>query len=138
MNKICIKCDKEKTEKEFSWKLKTENLRHNICKECKRNVDNNYYKNSSKRRKSIRSRALLGYRYLTEYVQRLKKFGKCKNCGEKRWYVLDFHHIKGKDNSISYIQHTGSIELLKKELKKCVLLCSNCHREEHHFLRTKQ
>lgn len=32
------------------------------------------------------------------------------------------------------LQFTSKYEEAKKEAQKCVLLCSNCHRKEHHEL----
>lgn len=47
--------------------------------------------------------------------------------------ALDFHHRDAaeKDFGISYKGHTKALERLKKEVDKCILLCANCHREEH-------
>lgn len=64
--------------------------------------------------------------------------GKCQTCGyDKCVSALEFHHIDGseKDFGISENGLTRSFEKVKTELDKCVLLCSNCHREEHERLR---
>lgn len=64
------------------------------------------------------------------------KGGKCEDCGitasmENR-SIFDFHHLNpsNKKDDINEI-HTRSIERLKEELDKCVLLCANCHRLRH-------
>jgi ribosomal protein L37E len=59
----------------------------------------------------------------------------CVICGyNKCRRALDFHHINPdeKDFRIADLGH-GSIKWSKieKELRKCVVLCSNCHREVH-------
>lgn len=62
------------------------------------------------------------------------KGGKCQRCPyDKSVAALDFHHTEPehKDFAISKNGHTRSWERLKKELDKCILLCANCHREEH-------
>lgn len=62
------------------------------------------------------------------------KGGSCISCGYKKYDgALEFHHIdpSKKDFRISNSksrQYGSKIEL---ELDKCMLLCSNCHREEH-------
>lgn len=74
--------------------------------------------------------------------QQLKKLcvaykgGKCESCGYDKCYAsMDFHHRDPdqKDFSISSTSKTKWSEKLKLELDKCSLLCSNCHRELHHF-----
>lgn len=60
--------------------------------------------------------------------------GKCSNCGyDKTLAALEFHHIDPdeKDFSISSSKSLKVTPKIRKELKKCVLLCANCHREEH-------
>ena len=55
--------------------------------------------------------------------------GKCKLCPYDRCLAaLEFHHPGQKDFEIS---SKSSWEAIVPELDKCVLLCSNCHREVH-------
>jgi len=68
---------------------------------------------------------------------KLSRGGKCSRCGYKRCLdALDFHHIdpSTKDrtyNSIASIFRNCSIEKACAEAAKCILICANCHREEH-------
>jgi len=62
------------------------------------------------------------------------KGGKCVQCGYfKCSAALEFHHKdkNRKDYGISHSGYTRSWDKVKKELDKCILLCSNCHREIH-------
>jgi hypothetical protein len=62
------------------------------------------------------------------------KGGKCEKCGYNKFIgALEFHHLdpKEKDFSISDSGSTRSWERLKKELDKCIIVCSNCHKEIH-------
>lgn len=60
--------------------------------------------------------------------------GECSRCGYSKCVkALEFHHpdpsIKGF--GIAHRGKTRSWEKVKLELDKCILLCANCHREEH-------
>lgn len=59
--------------------------------------------------------------------------GKCCKCGyDKNMAALEFHHFGDKDFSIDLRKFSNtSLIKLRKELEKCILLCSNCHREIH-------
>lgn len=48
---------------------------------------------------------------------------------EYPYYVLDFDHVRGKkvENISNMAKHYTWEEILK-EIKKCELVCSNCHR----------
>ena len=62
------------------------------------------------------------------------KGGECEKCHYKHnLSALEFHHINPdeKDFSISDRNIKLDWEKIKKELDKCVLVCSNCHREIH-------
>ena len=80
----------------------------------------------AKRRRTMRQRAV-------EY-----KGGKCSKCGYNKCSdALEFHHHDGrKDFGISQDGLTRSWERIEKELKRCILICANCHREEHAKLRS--
>lgn len=60
--------------------------------------------------------------------------GKCQKCGyNKCERALGFHHIdpKEKDFGLSAQSLSRDIDILRQEMKKCILLCANCHAEEH-------
>lgn len=59
--------------------------------------------------------------------------GKCQKCGYNRCLsALEFHHLDPtkKDVDFSHVRRRAW-KTVVEELKKCLLLCSNCHREEH-------
>ena len=61
------------------------------------------------------------------------KGGKCSNCGyNKNIAALEFHHLdsRNKDPSFNKMKF-WNFDKIKKELDKCDLVCSNCHREKH-------
>lgn len=94
-----------------------------LCKEIKyrkySNITN--YERVKRRRKKIK---ILGVLY---------KGGKCEKCGYNKFFeCLEFHHIdiSKKDFTISQKVNHRWITV-KKEIDKCALLCSNCHRELH-------
>lgn len=76
-------------------------------------LDNSYILTTSKK---IRAIELLG--------------GKCSRCDAYEHYVLEFHHLRDKDDRISALIKLRWSKI-QSEISKCVLLCVNCHREEH-------
>lgn len=61
--------------------------------------------------------------------------GKCQICGYNKCVeALEFHHIdeNGKKYNPSNIIIAKSWESAAEELKRCILLCANCHREVHY------
>jgi len=69
-----------------------------------------------------------------KYVQKYKLSKGCKICGYNRCVnALCFHHNRG-DKEFSIADGIGqckSLEKLKLEMDKCVVLCRNCHAELH-------
>lgn len=63
------------------------------------------------------------------------KGGKCQNpqCNYNKYIgALEFHHPNSdKEFGLSSKGYTISWERMKKELNKCIILCSNCHKETH-------
>jgi len=59
----------------------------------------------------------------------------CAHCGYKgRPEALDHHHVNPSDKTIAVASHWRTsykqFEKMKKEWKKCIVLCANCHRIE--------
>lgn len=61
---------------------------------------------------------------------------KCQICGYSTCTAaLEFHHTTQSDKSVSIsklISNPSNWENIVSELKKCILLCSNCHKEIHY------
>ena len=61
--------------------------------------------------------------------------GCCQICGYNRsMNALEFHHIDPNEKEISFGDaraNNTKWDLLVEELKKCIMLCSNCHKEVH-------
>ncbi len=57
----------------------------------------------------------------------------CVECGYNKCFeALDFHHLDPNEKDFNIAAGKSySSERLRKELAKCTLLCSNCHREVH-------
>jgi len=76
------------------------------------------------------------YAYILAWNKKIKAInllgGKCEKCGEKRPWVLTFHHKNPnkKEFNIKTCKNYRWSKI-KKEVLKCQLLCLNCHQEIH-------
>lgn len=62
------------------------------------------------------------------------KGGKCEKCGyDKCIRSLEFHHLDPNEKDFTISGKSWSFERLKKEVDKCILVCSNCHNEIHYL-----
>lgn len=64
------------------------------------------------------------------------KGGKCERCGyDKCMNALQFHHPNQNEKDFNISNYTCSkyldLDKIYKEVDKCILLCANCHAEEH-------
>ncbi len=108
---------------------------------CKVHGDTEF-RNESRTRERYRCKKCLAEafraRRLSAKVQAVEYLGSsCNNCGYDRCIqALEFHHLDPtqKDFQLSNSFRIGTLKDHKEELDKCVLLCSNCHREEHYRL----
>lgn len=96
------------------------------CYDCAPHVDENcsYAQYVTTKRRAIKQ-ALIA-----------RHGGKCERCGyDKCMRALQFHHLDPtqKDFGISTTL-TKSFQTLCQESDKCILLCANCHAEEHQRL----
>jgi hypothetical protein len=88
--------------------------RRNKCKFCKQNDKNN--------------RILVKRDYLNSVKSNLK----CVKCGNQDYRVIDFHHLNQNEKEFNVGDMVEmSLDKIKKEISKCITLCSNCHRIYH-------
>lgn len=88
--------------------------------------------NSEKVRKTRLNRGLSTEK-IKDLVLSRKKVG-CSICGySKCMAALEFHHVNPSEKSFAISKaHSGySLDEILKELSKCILVCSNCHKEIH-------
>lgn len=89
------------------------------------------FKNRPKRQiKPVRNTS----EYRVNIKQRLVDYkgGKCQICGYNRCInALEFHHVNPEEKDFTISGGTKSFDTLKPEIDKCILVCSNCHREIH-------
>ena len=113
--KVCRDCMVEKDISEYY--LKSDGYTYCYCKKC----------TIHRRKKYLHKNK----RDAIEY-----KGGKCKHCSYSKCdAALEFHHTDPTKKDFSISKHRGaSIKSIKPELDKCILLCANCHREEHQRL----
>ena len=61
------------------------------------------------------------------------KGGKCEKCEYNKCInALEFHHLNPNEKDFTIGGKSWSFEKLKKESDKCILVCSNCHKEIHY------
>lgn len=69
-----------------------------------------------------------------KFIRRYKSMCGCKFCGEKDYACLDFHHLNPDEKDIRIAQaNRWCIKRLKVEMRKCIVICSNCHRKLHYY-----
>lgn len=109
------------------------------CNEIKKITE--FYKRRGKEGASVYCKKCTGLQSV-ERQRKLKqmaidyKGGCCqiKDCGYNKYNgALEFHHLdpNEKDFNIGAMKSYTFGDKVKKELDKCILVCSNCHREIH-------
>lgn len=107
-----------------------------IIKECHKHGDTEHALRSDKRYRCKKCAVEAVQRRRNKIKQKAVDHlgGSCENCGYDNYLgALEFHHKdpNEKDFAIAEKGLTRSWELIKSEIEKCILLCSNCHREIH-------
>jgi len=115
--KKCNCCNIEKDLSEFFKQNKKKSGYYSQCKSCT-------YAVQKKRRD-----------YMLELVKRYKMKKGCEECGYKGHFAA--LHLDHLDPSKKYLavssMQTHTISKVKNEIRKCRVLCANCHAVHTHF-----
>ena len=102
--------------------------RARTCSKCSYKKSKKWYSDNKERRREAANKRNQDRRdWCIQYLG-----GKCMDCdGVFHRSVYDFHH-RNKENKVDAISNLlCSPDKLEDELKKCDLLCANCHRIRH-------
>jgi len=142
-NNFCSRSCSAKVTNKIHPKRKPEHK----CKECEKPITANYRycsltcRNRSKYKRRVERGTVdtnSSSKRVTNYRRELKirmvneLGGKCKICGfDKYPCSLQFHHINQSDKSFNISDSIRAYRKNIEELKKCILLCNNCHTALH-------
>jgi hypothetical protein len=106
-------------------------------KEYQRNYQRSWHQRHKEKRlaKSRKRRAAI-----QEYVQGIKSQLCSTDCGERHPATLQFHHLNSEVKMFNIgnaIRDGISLDRIKKEIEKCIVLCANCHAIRHYNMRNK-
>jgi hypothetical protein len=127
----CYRCGEVKAAEEFAWRRRRKNQRDSFCRPCRSAYGREHYLANKQRyidqaAVSKRKIRLERTRYLIEFFAT----NPCVDCGETDPVVLEFDHLdvtaKSFDIGNALERHTW--EKFAAEMRKCEVVCANCHR----------
>ena len=87
-----------------------------------------------KNKEKVLAATMLYKKKTREEWTELKATLSCEKCGQNHPATLDFHHIvRDKSNrKVHELLRNCNLKAIKEEMKKCQVLCANCHRIYHY------
>jgi len=125
--KICIDCKKELELESFPYD-KSRDRYLSVCKPCTAKRTEAYRQNNMDKWRDASKKQNIKWK---KVINEWKSQG-CSKCDEKRPWVIDAHHLDPKEKDFMVGTRRRGIKATKEELKKCIPLCSNCHRDLHY------
>ena len=100
-------------------------------RDAQRQYQRTHYANN---RKQVKREVVVRRELIRQWLRDYKSRQRCQECGENDSVVLDFHHRNSeeKDSEIGNAWRRGwGKKRILAEIKKCDVLCANCHRRLH-------
>lgn len=122
--KTCTKCLVSKDESQFDKKKRNSDGIRSDCKQCRKRERKENYNPQTNQASKVKL-AEKNQAYIKAYLETHP----CVDCGEARWQVLEFDHVRGtKESSISNMMWRHKLSTIVEEIAKCEVRCANCHR----------
>ena len=134
LTKTCGGCQLTKPSSEFCKKTRSKDGLQPWCKDCNRKRSSLYYQENKKEHcELMKARSHQHRAELKARVDAIKAEAGCLVCDENDPACLDFHHDNpNKEFSVGVAaSRKVAWHKIEKEIAKCVVLCSNCHRKLH-------
>lgn len=125
----CSRCRQAKPDEDFAWRYKAEALREAYCRPCRAEYKQSHYARNKQRyadqardwkQAAFQERSQLLLTYLASHP--------CVDCGESDPVVLEFDHLGNKRFDVGEGFWNRAWDAVLKEIKKCDVVCVNCHR----------
>ena len=120
--------------------MEQEMIKNEVCP--KHGLTEFYYSKTEDRWrcKECRKEAVIDKRRKNKIELVKYKGGKCEICGyDKCIDALEFHHLNPETKSFGIGNgDIRSLKRLKEEADKCIMVCSNCHKEIHAKIREEK
>lgn len=139
--KKCNSCNKELDLSCFNKNKHRSDGLQTSCRDCShQNFKRYYVKNKARHIKHVKNKYRLKLKIMRKAIDTMKlNIAGCLLCEEKEFCCLAFHHLDAKskiDNVSKVVVDNVKWNTVLEEIKKCVVLCSNCHIKLHHGLLT--
>jgi hypothetical protein len=121
----CSRCHELKPETDFH---RSQDGEFTYCRDCRNAYDRQYYAERGGPARRARRRAWIDAN--REWMNSLKAGMPCADCGELfPVFVMHWDHLPGyeKVGEIGTMLGHHSREAILEEIKKCELVCANCH-----------
>lgn len=126
--KRCAACKTWQPVEQFSIRSKFAGTLQRLCRKCLRPYRRAWYQ---RHRDEAIQRITETRKERKEWFKTLKD-RPCFDCGKRfHWYVMDFDHRPGEVKRLGLapmVNYGFSREEILKEIARCDLVCSNCHR----------
>ena len=132
--KICSTCKKRKPLRKFYIKNRVKNGKQipGISGSCKTCINTIQKKERIENKERFSEREKKSRHNKSKVIQQIKESTPCLDCGNYYpYYVMDFDHRPGEKKFASVstmVSLRYSMEVILNEIKKCDLVCANCHR----------
>lgn len=125
--KICTHCKASLPITDFRFKNISKNRRYSYCYTCRQGITKDHYEEH----KDAYLKRNARFRLRNSEIIREHKSKPCADCGiQYPYYVMDFDH---RDGEVKLVNLGNARSMTRpqilKEIAKCDVVCSNCHRE---------
>jgi len=131
--RLCNRCRRSLPVHQFGPRGK-QGGRKRICRKC----DSDYMRRLRAASPEMRAKGRAAHaklrKGLKERIDDLKRTTPCADCHQfhPHWR-MQFDHVRGeKVDHLSALIHNGATRMVEDEIKKCELVCANCHADRTH------
>lgn len=133
--KTCSTCKEEKSFTYFPRDKTKKSGLHNRCKSCQKKLSRLHYLKNKQKYKDSCSR----HKDKKRKIRDSYKSCPCSDCKiQYPPWIMQFDHVNNdKSFSISSSMFTKTLKEIENEIKKCEVVCANCHAHRTFLKATK-